>query len=299
LPTRALLTDYYELTMAAGYLDEGKQAETATFDLYYRRNPFRGGYAIAAGLEDPCKPCWVSRSTPTISANCARSAPGTGRASSRKSSCATCRHSVLGHNPRRARGTVSFQTSRSSSQRWAAGGADRRDVLLCHINFQTLVATKAARMWKRPTTHPGRVGLRRAQGARRRPERVPGGLISAGRRDLQLLGAATLGIPVKGRMPTAGFRSSVGIESFRAFALLVPEECVLLVDTYDTLKSASRTRSPSPGNSSARVTGWPDPHRQRRLAFLSQRARELLDGAGLPYVKILASTSSTSSSSRR
>ena len=50
--TRALLTDLYELTMAAGYFEQGKASDTATFDLYYRNNPFHGGYAIAAGLED-------------------------------------------------------------------------------------------------------------------------------------------------------------------------------------------------------------------------------------------------------
>src|SRR5512136_343670 len=50
--TRALLTDLYELTMAAAYLEQGKAADTATFDLYYRHNPFKGGYGIAAGLED-------------------------------------------------------------------------------------------------------------------------------------------------------------------------------------------------------------------------------------------------------
>ena len=50
--TRALLTDLYELTMASGYLEQGKASDTATFDLYFRHNPFKGGYAIAAGLED-------------------------------------------------------------------------------------------------------------------------------------------------------------------------------------------------------------------------------------------------------
>src|SRR5512136_1662217 len=50
--TRALLTDLYELTMAAGYLEQGKASDTAAFELYYRHNPFKGGYGIAAGLED-------------------------------------------------------------------------------------------------------------------------------------------------------------------------------------------------------------------------------------------------------
>ena len=50
--TRALLTDLYELTMAAGYFEQGKASDTAAFDLYYRNNPFHGGYAIVTGLED-------------------------------------------------------------------------------------------------------------------------------------------------------------------------------------------------------------------------------------------------------
>jgi nicotinate phosphoribosyltransferase len=50
--THALLTDLYELTMAAGYFEHGKLSDTAAFDLYFRKNPFKGGYAIAAGLEN-------------------------------------------------------------------------------------------------------------------------------------------------------------------------------------------------------------------------------------------------------
>src|SRR5207247_3104635 len=50
--TNALLTDLYELTMGAGYLEQANADDTTTFDLYFRRNPFRGGYAVAAGLED-------------------------------------------------------------------------------------------------------------------------------------------------------------------------------------------------------------------------------------------------------
>ncbi len=47
----ALLTDLYELTMLAGYLDEGMQETPAVFDLYFRTNPFHGSYAVFAGLE--------------------------------------------------------------------------------------------------------------------------------------------------------------------------------------------------------------------------------------------------------
>jgi nicotinate phosphoribosyltransferase len=47
----ALLTDLYELTMLAGYLEEGMSETPAVFDLFFRHNPYGGGYAIFAGLE--------------------------------------------------------------------------------------------------------------------------------------------------------------------------------------------------------------------------------------------------------
>jgi len=47
----ALLTDLYELTMLAGYLEHDMHEKPACFDLYYRTNPFQGGYAVFAGLE--------------------------------------------------------------------------------------------------------------------------------------------------------------------------------------------------------------------------------------------------------
>ena len=46
-----LLTDLYELTMLAGYLEEGMADKPAVFDLFFRKNPFEGGYAVFAGLE--------------------------------------------------------------------------------------------------------------------------------------------------------------------------------------------------------------------------------------------------------
>ncbi len=46
-----LITDLYELTMLAGYLEEGMHETPAVFDLFYRQNPFKGGYAIFAGLD--------------------------------------------------------------------------------------------------------------------------------------------------------------------------------------------------------------------------------------------------------
>ncbi|MDP7596555.1 MAG: hypothetical protein QGI68_13440, partial [Pseudomonadales bacterium] len=50
-PSLALLTDLYQLTMAYGYWQRGRADDEAVFHLFFRRNPFAGGYAICAGLE--------------------------------------------------------------------------------------------------------------------------------------------------------------------------------------------------------------------------------------------------------
>ena len=52
MQTSALMTDLYQLTMAYGYWKLGRAEEEAVFHLFFRRAPFRGGYAVAAGLED-------------------------------------------------------------------------------------------------------------------------------------------------------------------------------------------------------------------------------------------------------
>ena len=54
-PGSALVTDYYQLTMMAGYYSAGIHTRKACFDLFFRNNPFNGGYTMAAGLEDALK----------------------------------------------------------------------------------------------------------------------------------------------------------------------------------------------------------------------------------------------------
>ena len=165
-------------------------------------------------------------------------------------------------------------------------------ILLCHINYQTLVATKAARLWE--ASNHGTViefGLRRAQG--------PDGGVSASRASFiggadgtsNVLSSAMFGMPVRGTHAHSWVQAFPSeLEAFRSYARAFPDDCVLLVDTYDVLTS---------GVPNAITVGKELEQRGHRLsgiridsgdlAFLSQSARELLDREGLSYVKIVAS----------
>jgi nicotinate phosphoribosyltransferase len=165
-------------------------------------------------------------------------------------------------------------------------------LLLCHINFQTLIATKAARIWD--CSNQGSIidfGLRRAQG--------PDGSLSASRAAYiggaegtsNVLAAARLGIPAKGTHAHSWIQSfSSELEAFRAFAETFPDACILLVDTYDTLGSGmphAVTVARELEKEGHRLLGIRIDSGD--LARLSRKAREILDGASMPYVKIVAS----------
>jgi nicotinate phosphoribosyltransferase len=294
LYTQALLTDLYELTMAAAYLEQGKASDTATFDLYYRHNPFKGGYGVAAGLEsavravmdvkfspddlDYLRSLKASSCTPTFSENFLRYLSN---------------FRFKGNIRAVPEGTIVFPNEPLLQ---AEGNLIEcqmaESVLLCHINFQTLVATKAARIWE--AANHGTIiefGLRRAQG--------PDGALSACRAAFiggsdstsNVLGAALLGMPAKGTHAHSWIQSFESeLHAFRAYAQMFPDECVLLVDTYDTLKSgvpnaikvAKELEKRGHRLSGIRIDSGD-------LAFLSKQARLILDQQNLPYVKIIAS----------
>ena len=292
--SRALLTDLYELTMAAGYLEQGKASDTATFDLYFRRNPFNGGYAIAAGLEDGVRAVLDARFSEEDIAYLRTLKTSTGKQTfSEKFLSYLARYKFGGNIRAIPEGTVVFPNLPLLQVNGGLIECQMAEtILLCHVNFQTLVATKAARIWEAANHGPViEFGLRRAQG--------PDGALSACRAAMiggadatsNVLGAALLHMPAKGTHAHSWVQSfDSELESFRAYARTFPDECILLVDTYDTLKS---------GLPNAIKVGKELETQGHRLvgiridsgdlAFLSLRAREMLDAEGLSYVKIVAS----------
>jgi nicotinate phosphoribosyltransferase len=292
--TRALLTDLYELTMAAAYLEEGKASDTAAFELYYRRNPFKGGYAIAAGLEDAVQAVLeVKFNDEDIEfLRTLKSGDGS-RTFSEKTLRYLAAYRFSGNIRAIPEGTVVFpneplvQVSGSLIECQIA-----ETILLCHINFQTLVATKAARIWEAARHNPVvEFGLRRAQG--------PDGALSACRAALiggadatsNVLGAALLRIPAKGTHAHSWVQSFASeLDAFRSYARTFPDETIFLVDTYDTLKSgvpnAIRIAKELEQQGHRLVGVRID---SGDLAFLSRRVRQMLDRENLEYVKIVAS----------
>jgi nicotinate phosphoribosyltransferase len=289
-----LLTDFYELTMAAAYLKQGKATDTVTFELYYRHNPFKGGYGIAAGLEDAVRAVVNGRfSKEDLAFLRSLQSTSGARMFSEEFLGYLSEYAFRGTIYAIPEGTVVFPNEPLMQ---VSGNLIECQIvetaLLCHINFQTLVATKAARIWE--AANHGTIvefGLRRAQG--------PDGALSACRAAFiggadgtsNVLGGALMRVPVKGTHAHSWIQSFQSeLDAFRAYAQLFPDDCILLIDTYDTLKS---------GLPNAIQVAKELLHNGHRLAgiridsgdlaFLSQKARQMLGQENLSFVKIVAS----------
>lgn len=292
--SNALLTDLYQLTMACGYLEQGQAESSATFDLYFRHNPFRGGYAIAAGLQDAVRAVLEIRfGKDDLSFLRSLDAP---------SGAPLFRDSFLrfleefhfkGMIRAIPEGTAVFPNEPLVQVRGRLIECQLLEtILLCHINYQTLVATKASRLWE--VSNHGVImefGLRRAQGPNGGMSACRAAFIGGVDATSNVLGAATYGVPARGTHAHSWVQAFPSeLEAFRAFARSFPDSCVLLVDTYDVLRSGVPN--------AIRVAKELEPQGHRLagiridsgdLAFLSKRARGALDEAGLSYVKIVAS----------
>ena len=290
----ALLTDLYEFTMAMGYLEHNKAEDTAAFDLYFRHNPYRGGYAIAAGLEDAVRAVMGMKFN-VQEIDFLRSLQG-------RSAKPLFSESFLeylsgfqfrGNLWAVPEGTVVFPHEPLLQVRGNLIECQIiESILLCHLNFQTLIATKAARIWE--ASRRGTIvefGLRRAAGPDGAVYACRAAYIGGAEATSNVKGAALFGIAPTGTHAHSWIQSFPSeLDAFRAFAHSFRDDCVLLVDTYDVLESGIPN--------AIRVAGE---MRKRGhelfgirldsgdLAFLSKRAREMLDQAGLYCVKIVAS----------
>jgi nicotinate phosphoribosyltransferase len=292
--TDALLTDFYQLTMAAGYLESGRAEDPATFELFFRQNPFRGGYAIAAGLEPAVRALLGVRFTRADLDFLAAQRSATGAALFPERFLEYLeRHRFRGTIRAIPEGTVVFPIEPLVQ---VSGGLLEcqlaETLLLCHVNYQTLVATRAARLWE--ASNHGTViefGLRRAPGPDGGLGATRAASIGGAEATSNVLGSARFGVPARGTHAHSWVQAfDSELDAFRAYARLFPDDAVLLVDTYDVLGS---------GVPNAIRVGRELAAAGRRLAgirldsgdlaALSRRARAMLDEAGLDHVKIVAS----------
>lgn len=289
----ALLTDLYQLTMAQGYWESGKTDDMACFHMYFRENPFKGGFAVACGMAQLAEMVETfSFSDDDIEYLASLPAPGTGMLFD----------PAFLEYVRALELDVDIDAVHEGTVVFAGEPLVRvmgpimhcqllETALLNCVNFQTLIATKAARVCLAAGDAPvAEFGLRRAQGAGgglwASRAAVVGGCASTS----NVLAGKLYGIPVSGTHAHSWVMSfSSELEAFRAYAKAMPENCVLLVDTYDVKQ----------GIENAVTVGLEMRERGDRLAgiridsgdlaWLSKMARARLDEAGLSDCGIVLS----------
>lgn len=281
-----LYTDLYQLTMAQGYLLTGRQHDRAIFDYYYRELPFDGGYVVFAGISDALEMLASLRFAPAH-LDYLR-AQGFGQPFLDYLSKWRFAGSIMGLRE----GELAMPNAPILRVQGNMIEAQMVETLLLNVlNYSSLIATKAARMRQVAGTRTLiDMGLRRAQGfggLQGSKAAMIGGFDATSN---VLVGYQT-GIAVVGTQAHAWIQSyGDELAAFRAFAELYPTNTTLLVDTYDTLASGVPNAIMVAKEMESRG------HRMRGirldsgdLAYLTQRARTMLDDAGLQYVKIVVS----------
>jgi nicotinate phosphoribosyltransferase len=285
-----LLTDLYQLTMVGGYYLLGKKDQRASFDYFFRKIPEEGGFCVAAGLEQLIDYIENIQFSPgdidyLESLNLFPSAVLDYLRELR----------FTGDLYAVPEGTLVFPQEPLVRVTAPLPEAQFIETALLNIlNFQTLVATKAARVCIAANGDPViEFGVRRAHG--------PDGGLSAARAAFiggavatsNLMAGRAFGIPVRGTLAHSWVESfSTELESFQAYAKIYPKNCLLLVDTYDTLRSgvpnAIKVGEELRGKKEGDLTGIRLDSGD--LTFLSREARKMLDEAGFHRARILGSS---------
>lgn len=286
-----LLTDLYQLTMMQGYYFQKKTKEVAIFDLFYRTNPNGSSFSIAAGLEQVIdyinnlnfseESIDYLRSLDTFKEeflDYLRDFKFTGDI-----------HAV-------EEGTIIFPHEPILKVIAPICEAQLIETAMLNIiNHQSLIATKAARIqWAAEDDAVLEFGLRRAQGPDAGVLGARAAVIGGCAATSNVMAGQLFDIPVSGTHAHSWVMSfDTELESFQAYAKQYPDACILLVDTYDTLKqgvpnaitvfSELRAQNRLPRRFGIRLDSGD-------LSYLSKKARIQLDDAGFHDAFISASS---------
>ena len=285
-----LLTDLYELTMMQGYFKEKDANETVIFDMFYRTNPHGNGFAICAGLEQAIE---YIKGLHFDESDIEYLRSLNIFAEDFLEYLSTFR--FTGDIYAIPEGTVVFP--RESLIKVIAPIMQAQLVetaLLTIINHQSLIATKTERI-----VHAAKgdgvmeFGLRRAQGADAGTYGARAAMIAGCIGTSNVLCGKMFDVPVKGTHAHSWIMSFPDeYTAFKTYAELYPNACILLVDTYDTLKSGIPNAIKV--FKEMREAGIPLTFYGIRLdsgdlAYLSKKAKKMLDAAGFPDAVIPAS----------
>ncbi len=291
--TSPLLTDFYQLTMAYGYWKKGIQDQEAVFHLNFRRNPFQGGFAVAAGLETLIHYLQSFRFQETDLSYLASLKGSTGEpifCQEFLNYLSTIQFSC--HLDAVPEGTVVFPYEPLVRVQGPILQCQLLEsALLNLINFPTLIATKAARV--RLSAKNDEViefGLRRAQGVDGAVTASRAAYVGGCDATSNVLAGQLFGIPVRGTHGHSWVMAFEDeMEAFQAYADVLPDHCIFLVDTYNTLDGV---RNAIAIGKELRARG----HElmgirldSGDLAYLSIEARKMLDEAGFQTSAIVAS----------
>lgn len=282
----ALYTDYYELTMAQGYFLSGRKDDRASFNYFFRDLPFNGGYVVFAGLSDLLQILddfkfhddeldyleeqgfhqefldYLKDFRLDISIDSVKE------------------------------GEIVFPMEPVVQVRGSIIQTQLLETLLLNIlNFESLIATKASRMkFAAGDRKVLDFGLRRAQGyggIQASKAAIIGGVEATS----NVFSSFVHGTRASGTMAHSWIQSFEDeLTAFRQYAKYYPDNCILLVDTYDTLSSGvpnAITVAKELEEQGYKLRGIRLDSGD--LAYFSRKARNQLDRAGLDYVKIAVS----------
>lgn len=281
-----LYTDLYQLTMAQSYFLSGRHEQPVSFDYFFRKIPFNSGFVIFAGLEELLKMLQQLRFNDSDLKYLQQQ--GFDEAFLEYLKGFRFKGSIFGMKE----GEIVFPFEPILRVDATMIEAQLIETLLLNVlNFQSLIATKACRIRNSAGERVlSEFGLRRAQsfgsiqGSR---AAIIGGFDNTS----NVFAGQFYNIPTSGTMAHSFIESfDSELEAFRHYARTFPDKCVLLVDTYNTLKSGIPN--------AIRVAHELEEKGHRMLglrldsgdlAYLSKKARKMLDDSGLHYVKIVVS----------
>ena len=288
-----LLTDLYQLTMCYGYWKKGIYQKPSSFNLFFRNNPFKGAYSVSCGLDyviNYLNNFKFSKDDISYLSNL-KTENGKKLFENKfleflKEFRFECDLDAI------EEGRIVFPNEPLLRITGPLYQCQLLETALVNIiNFQSLIATKSSRMYLVAKGDPIlEFGLRRAQGIDGALSASRASYIGGCSKTSNVLAGKLFDIPVSGTHSHSWVLSfDSEEEAFRSYAEVMPDNCVLLVDTYDTLegvinaiKIGKELKEKGKSLIGIRIDSGD-------LSYLSKKARKLLDKEGLEDVKIVAS----------
>ena len=286
----SMLSDFYEFTMANGYFNNGMKDTVAIFDAFYRSNPDEGGYSIFAGLNDIIN--FIENLS--FSDDDIEYLRDIGNFSDDFLDYLRD-FKFTGDVWSYPEGSVMFPGEPIITVKAPIIECSILETyLLLSMNFNSLIATKTSRIVRAAGERlVMEFGSRRAQGADASLTGARAAYIAGAPVSSNTLSAKTYGFKPSGTMAHAWVQAfDSEYEAFKTYAELYPDNCILLIDTYDTMNSGlpnamkifKEVLEPKGLTGGVRIDSGD-------LAYLSKEIRKILDESGFTDTKIVASNS--------